>query len=434
MFCVKGLSESGRLTSVPSKYFFEKDLNDDCINSEAETIPIIDFSMLTSGSPEQRYKTIQAIGNACLKWGFFEVINHGVPNTLRDEMIRASESFFDLSDEQKREYAGKKLFDPIRWGTSFNVNVDKTLFWRDYLKIHVHPQFNAPQNPLGFSETIQEYCKRVRELANELLKGIMESLGLEESYIQKAMDLETDSHQLLVVNLYPPCPQPEVVMGLPPHSDHGLLTILMQNDHILSNGKYKSVLHRAVVNGKATRISVATAHGPPLDTVVGPAQDLLDNENRPPLYRGIKYREYLQLQQSNQLKGKSCLDHVKVNINDTFTMERRCRNYLINGLNMYCNSATGTHLRSTPSMARDIGSFKETFRVPNERDATVGVIDPRAHKDRASFQNITDTIGFSYQFLPEQKNVTWTIVRKVRSVTREQVRLLRVTVHDESNT
>lgn len=347
MFCVKGLIESGRLTSVPSRYFFEKDLKDDCINSEVETIPIIDFSMLTSGSPEQRYKTIQAIGNACLKWGFFEVINHGVPNTLRDEMMRASESFFDLSDEQKREYAGKKLFDPIRWGTSFNVNVDKTLFWRDYLKIHVHPQFNAPQNPLGFSETIQEYCKRVRELANELLKGIMESLGLEESYIQKAMDLETDSHQLLVVNLYPPCPQPEVVMGLPPHSDHGLLTILMQNDHvglhvrhdgkwipinpppgsfvvnigdhmeILSNGKYKSVLHRAVVNGKATRISVATAHGPPLDTVVGPAQDLLDNENRPPLYRGIKYREYLQLQQSNQLNGKSCLDHVKVNINDT---------------------------------------------------------------------------------------------------------------------
>lgn len=73
MFCVKGLIESGRLTSVPSRYFFEKDLKDDCINSEVETIPIIDFSMLTSGSPEQRYKTIQAIGNACLKWGFFEV-------------------------------------------------------------------------------------------------------------------------------------------------------------------------------------------------------------------------------------------------------------------------------------------------------------------------------------------------------------------------
>lgn len=73
MFCVKGLVESGCLSSVPSSYVFEKDLDDDCIISEAETIPIINFSMLTSGSPEQRYKTIQAIGNACLEWGFFEV-------------------------------------------------------------------------------------------------------------------------------------------------------------------------------------------------------------------------------------------------------------------------------------------------------------------------------------------------------------------------
>ncbi|EEF32945.1 alpha carbonic anhydrase 7 [Ricinus communis] len=34
---------------------------------------------------------------------------------------------------------------------------------------------------------------------------------------------------------------------------------------------------------------------------------------------------------------------------------------------------------------------------------------------------------------PCTENVLWTIVRKVRTVTREQVRLLRVAVHDESN-
>lgn len=77
---------------------------------------------------------------------------------------------------------------------------------------------------------MQEYCKRNRELARELLKGISESLGLEEGYIEKALNLEANPHQLLVINLYPPCPEPELVMGLPPHSDHGLLTILMQNE------------------------------------------------------------------------------------------------------------------------------------------------------------------------------------------------------------
>ncbi|KAK0577689.1 hypothetical protein LWI29_037107 [Acer saccharum] len=156
------------------------------------------------------------------------------------------------------------------------------------------------------------------------------------------MDLESSSHQLLAVNLYPPCPQPELAMGLPPHSDHGLLTILMQNDlqglqvhhngswvsinplpdsfvvnigdhmEILSNGEYKSVLHRATVNEKATRVSIAIAHGPPLQKVVVPAPELVHRENRPPAYRGIKYKEYIELQHISPLDGKSFLTHVRI--------------------------------------------------------------------------------------------------------------------------
>ncbi|KAJ0025493.1 hypothetical protein Pint_08400 [Pistacia integerrima] len=342
MYCVKELVESrGCLQSVPSNYVFPEN-HDDCIISEEETIPTIDYSLLTSGSPEQRSKVIHKLGIACREWGFFTVINHEVPKTLRDEMIKATEKFFDLSEEDKREYAGKKLFDPIRWGTSFNVKVDKTFFWRDYLKVQVHPQFNAPKNPPGFSEALEEYCKKNRELASELLKGISASLGLEESYLQKTLNVGSNSHQLLVINMYPPCPQPEVVMGLPPHSDHGLLTVLMQNGlgglqvqhngkwvpvnlppdsfvvnvgdqmEIFSNGMYKSVVHRAVVNGKATRISIGTANGPPLDTVVSPAPELVDRQNRHAGYRGITYKQYMELQQSNHLDGKSCLTHVRI--------------------------------------------------------------------------------------------------------------------------
>lgn len=51
--------------------------------------------------------------------------------------------------------------------------------------------------------------------------------------------------QILVANLYPPCPQPELAMGMPPHSDHGLLTLLTQNGicglQLLHNGKWVNV-------------------------------------------------------------------------------------------------------------------------------------------------------------------------------------------------
>ena len=79
------------------------------------------------------------------------------------------------------------------------------------------------------SEVSLEYSQRIKKVVEELLKGISKSLGLEEWYIDKAMNMSSGL-QVLVANLYPPCPQPEHAMGLPPHSDYGLLTVLTQNE------------------------------------------------------------------------------------------------------------------------------------------------------------------------------------------------------------
>lgn len=344
MLSVKRLVETaGCLKSIPSKYVVPTNSHDFGVLLEPEeVIPSIDLSLLTSGSPDQRSRVVQQIGYACREWGFFMVTNHGVPKTLMEEMIEASQSFFDLTEEQKREYSGQQVLDPIKYGTSFNVSVDKVLFWRDLLKIHVHPRFNSPTKPSHFSDILREFSRRVREAARELFKGISLSLGLDECYIHNAMELDGGS-QVFVANCYPPCPQPESAMGLPPHTDHGLLTLLMQNglsglqvqhkgkwvlinplpyaflvntgDHmeILSNGIYKSVIHRAVVNNKATRISVGIANGPPLDKIVQPAPELVKSGSRSAAYRGITYREYLKLQQSNELNGNSCLNHIRLN-------------------------------------------------------------------------------------------------------------------------
>ncbi|XP_059637630.1 2-oxoglutarate-dependent dioxygenase 19-like [Cornus florida] len=307
MSSVKELVERGCLTSIPSKFVLAQNTNDLMLlgGGGEEEIPVVDFSHF-SGSAKQQAKVIQDIGYACQQWGFFMLINHCMPENLVDEMLKVGQTFFELSEDEKIEYTGKPLFDPVR-------------------------------------EFSQEYCKRARDIAGELLKGISSSLGLEENYINKEMEVEFGL-QLLLMNLYPPCPQPEVAMGMPPHSDHGLLTLLVQNeengfqvlhnhkwvpikplansilvntgDHmeILTNGKYKSVLHRAMVNNRATRISIGTAIGPPLERIVPPAKALVDTEISPAAYRGIKYREYIELQQSNELNGKSCLDRIRVDV------------------------------------------------------------------------------------------------------------------------
>ena len=80
---------------------------------------------------------------------------------------------------------------------------------------------------------------------------------------------------------------------------------------ILTSGKYKSNIHRAVVNKKATRITVGTAHGPPLDAIVSPVPELV-GEGNPPAYHAIKYRDYVKFQQSHELDRKTCLDRIRI--------------------------------------------------------------------------------------------------------------------------
>ncbi|XP_022762406.1 protein DMR6-LIKE OXYGENASE 2-like [Durio zibethinus] len=333
---VKALAELPGLASIPTFYIsnFASPHDHQIIFSDPDedAIPVIDFSLLTSNGLDERFEIIQQLRKVCQDWGFFMVINHGVPESLMKAIIDASKGFFELTEDEKQEFEAKHVLDPIRCGTSFNVSADKVLFWRNFLKVFVHPKFHSPSKPPSFSEIALEYSKRVREVARELVKGISED---------RTLNLE-NGFQILVANFYPTCPQPELTIGVPLHTDHGLLTLLMQNevgglqvlhegkwvtvdpipnsflvnvgDHIeiLSNGKYKSLMHRALVNNKATRISIAVQHGPALDEVVSPASEFVDNESNPPAYRAIKYQDYVELQQSNTLDGKSFLENIRI--------------------------------------------------------------------------------------------------------------------------
>jgi isopenicillin N synthase-like dioxygenase len=345
---VKTLAESTGFSSVPSTHAFYINSNDFASSKEDEdSIPVIDFSLLTSSNQYERSKAVELLGKACEDWGFFMLVNHGVDERFTKEVMEACMRFFDLPDEEKREFQGKHALDPIIYGTSFNTSdsLGKVYFWRDFIKMEVNPKFHCPTKPPGFREVVEEFSKETRRIIHELLKGISESLGLEPTYANEAMNTESGFQQF-AANLYPPCPNPESAIGLPAHTDHGLLTLLTQNgvgglqiqhnqkwvnvnaipnaflintgDHleIMTNGKYKGVMHRAVVNNKCARISIAVPCGPSPDTVVSPAPELVDSKSNPAAYIGMKCRDYLELKYDRKFGGKSSLDHVKINLNN----------------------------------------------------------------------------------------------------------------------
>lgn len=67
-----------------------------------------------------------------------------------------------------------------------------------------------------------------------------------------------------------------------------------------------------MVNNRATRISIAVPHGPSLDTVVVPAKELLEREGQAPAYKGMSYKDYLELQLSTKAYMKPCLDFLRI--------------------------------------------------------------------------------------------------------------------------
>ncbi|KAG4172009.1 hypothetical protein ERO13_A12G246300v2 [Gossypium hirsutum] len=304
--------------------------------SECEDVPVIDLGC------EDRTHIIQQICRACMQYGFFQVINHGVSKETVEKMLQVAHDFFELPLEEKLKLYSDDPSKTMRLSTSFNVNKEKVHNWRDYLRLHCYPLHKYvpewPSNPPPFKNIVSNYCVEVRELGYRLQELISESLGLEKDYIKNVLG---EQGQHMAVNYYPPCPEPELTYGLPGHTDPNALTILLQDLQVaglqvlkhgkwlavnpqpdafvinigdqlqaLSNGRYKSVWHRAVVNANKERMSVASFLCPFDRALISPAKPLTE-DGCGAVYRDFTYAEYYSKFWSRNLDQEHCLELFK---------------------------------------------------------------------------------------------------------------------------
>ncbi|XAR50834.1 Flavonol synthase [Bertholletia excelsa] len=313
--------------------------------SDAADIPVIDLSGLFSGNPARRSATLGLISDACCKWGFFQVVNHGVSHELMNQAREAWREFFQLPLEEKQLYANSPATYE-GYGSRLGVEKGIKLDWSDYFFLHYLPRSLRDENkwprlPLSCREVTAEYGNQLIGLCVELMKALSVNLGLEEDYLHNAFGGDDEIGACMRVNFYPKCPQPDLTLGLSSHSDPGGMTLLLSDDHvsglqvrrgdrwitikpipnafivnigdqlqILSNATYKSVEHRVVVNSVKDRLSLAFFYNPNGNILVRPAKELVSKE-KPALYPAMTFNNYRLFIRTKGPCGKSQVDQIK---------------------------------------------------------------------------------------------------------------------------
>ncbi|KAK7308599.1 hypothetical protein VNO77_42218 [Canavalia gladiata] len=336
---VKELAKKA-LTKVPQKYVCS-DIDPPILSNtdSLPQLPVIDLNKLFS--EEVKGSELEKLDLACKEWGFFQLINHGISIGLVEDVKRGAEELFNLSMEEKKKL-WKKEGEMEGFGQMLDVPQGKPSDWVDMFYILTLPSYLRkphlfPNLPITFRENLEAYCKEMRDLAINIYDLIAKAIGIEPKEIYESLG---EGGQSIRINYYPPCPQPENVLGLKAHTDASALTILLQANEveglqikkdatwvlvkplpnafiislgdvleIMTNGIYKSIEHRAVVNSEKERLSIATFCGPEWSRNIGPAPSLITPQ-RPSQFKTIGVADFYTGYLLPENRGKSYINDV----------------------------------------------------------------------------------------------------------------------------
>ncbi len=283
---------------------------------------------------ENSTRSLAAFDSACRRWGFLQVVDHGVDKSLIARVIDQMSLFFALPRPEKAQILRTRS---NVWGYYDQELTKNTRDWKEIFDVGPEqsegPVAGAvPQWPAqlpGFERTMTEYAGACREVSNRLLSALEINLGVTPGDLLSAFG--ADDSSFLRLNYYPLCAEPAPAdaatvpesghLGINHHTDAGALTVLVQNEQpglqvyvdgtwklveprpdaliinigdivqVWSNDRYQAPLHRVLASGDQVRYSAAFFFNPCYETDYAPLPSACEPDS-PARYRRINWGEF----------------------------------------------------------------------------------------------------------------------------------------------
>lgn len=200
-----------------------------------QTIPKLDLSHFTQGSPAQKNQFVHDLGEAFEQIGFVAIRNHGIPADTLKLLYQEVANFFALADEIKLKYddtlgGGQRGYTGFGKEHAKQRNAgDLKEFWH-FGQYETLTDFPYPPNKLvdelpNFNTAGESVYRALEQTGIQMLRAIALHLQLDESYFD---DRASKGNSILRAIHYPPITQdPKDAIRAGEHEDINLITLLV---------------------------------------------------------------------------------------------------------------------------------------------------------------------------------------------------------------
>lgn len=224
----KGLADAG-LTKLPRIFVHPPDAFPGPHVAPAPAglqVPVIDFRSIAD--PLRRKEIVAQVREASSSWGFFQLVNHGIPPEIMQGVMQGTERFYNLDKEARAKLYTRDLKQSVKYVSNFDLFRSRAANWRDTLACNFDDGLINPDDiPDVCRDEIVSYVEHMIGLAELVYELLSEGLGLSPGHLRS---MELSKSQYLGAHYYPPCPEPELTLGTSNHTDPSFLTLLIEDE------------------------------------------------------------------------------------------------------------------------------------------------------------------------------------------------------------